>query len=113
MTGKSASAILDEIKKEDFKGTKTLITNLNNELGSLVSILTGVQAASFVLFLLVIGIVMVGLVNTYRIVIFERTKEIGTMRAVGTHRKQVRNLFVLEALFLALAGTIPGADVRF
>ena len=109
VTGKSASAILDEIKKEDFKGTKTLITNLNNELGSLVSILTGVQAASFVLFLLVIGIVMVGLVNTYRIVIFERTKEIGTMRAVGTHRKQVRNLFVLEALFLALAGTIPGA----
>jgi len=113
VNGRSADTILGDLKKEDFKGTKTLITNLNNELGSFVSILTGVQAASFVLFLIVIGVVMVGLVNTYRIVIFERTKEIGTMRAVGTQRKQVRNLFVLEALFLALAGTIPGAVLGF
>jgi len=113
VSGRSSNTILDDIKKEDFSGSKTLITNLNNELGSLVSILTGVQAGSFVLFLIVIAVVMVGLVNTFRIVIFERTKEIGTMRAVGTHRNQVRNLFLLEALFLALAGTIPGAVLGF
>lgn len=109
VTGRAATTILDEIGKEDFTGSKTLITNLNNELGSLVSIMTGVQAGSFALFIIVIAVVMVGLVNTFRIVIYERTREIGTMRALGTQRNQVRNLFVLEALFLAIAGTLPGA----
>jgi len=68
-----------------------------------------VQAGSFVLFLVILAVVMVGLVNTFRIVIYERTKEIGTMRAVGTQRGQIRKLFLLEALFLALGGTVPGA----
>jgi putative ABC transport system permease protein len=109
VTGRSSETILGDIKKENFTGSKTLITNLNNELGSLVSILTGIQFGSFVLFLIVIAVIMVGLVNTFRIVIYERTKEIGTMRAVGTQRKQIRNLFLLEALFLSVVGTVPGA----
>lgn len=39
---------------------------------------------------------------------FERIKEIGTMRAVGMHRSEVRALFLFEALFLALAGILAG-----
>jgi ABC-type transport system, involved in lipoprotein release, permease component len=31
------------------------------------------------------------------------------MRALGAQRGQVRNLFLLEAIFLAVAGTVPGA----
>lgn len=31
------------------------------------------------------------------------------MRALGTQRSQIRNLFLLEASFLAVGGTIPGA----
>lgn len=111
VTGRSANVILSDYEKNDFEGTVTIVTNLNNELGSFVNILTAVQAGSFGLFLVLIAVVMVGLVNTFRIVIYERTKEIGTMRALGTQRSQVRNLFLLEALFLALGGTIPGAVV--
>ncbi len=109
VTGRTAQTIVDELKKSEYSGSKTIVTNLNNELGSLVSILTGVQAGSFGLFLIVLAVVMVGLVNTFRIVIYERTREIGTMRAVGVQRSQVRNLFLLEALFLSVGGTIPGA----
>ncbi|MBN2811670.1 MAG: FtsX-like permease family protein [Spirochaetales bacterium] len=105
---RSAQTVVDELKKEGFAGRKTIVTNLNNELGSMVSIMTGVQAGSFALFLVVLAVVMVGLVNTFRIVVYERTREIGTMRAVGMQRKQIRNLFLLEALFLAAAGVLPG-----
>jgi putative ABC transport system permease protein len=56
---------------------------------------------------------MVGLVNTFRIVIYERTKEIGAMRAIGAQRRQVRNLFLLEATFLGVCGAIPGAVLGF
>jgi putative ABC transport system permease protein len=108
VTGRSSNTIVSDLAKDDFKGTKTLITNLDNELGSIIGVLTGVQAGSFVLFLIVLAVVMVGLVNTFRIVIYERTKEIGTTRAVGMQRGQIRRLFLLEALFLSLGGTIPG-----
>ncbi len=107
--GKAVESLLSDIKKEDFTGTKTVVTNLNNELASFTGIILGVQAGSFGLFLIIIAVVMVGLVNTFRIVVYERTKEIGTMRALGTQRNQVRNLFLLEASFLAVGGTLPGA----
>lgn len=113
LAGKSSSSVISDLSKEDFSGTKTIITNLNNELGSIISVLSGVQLGSFALFLVVLSVVMVGLVNTFRIVIYERTKEIGTMRAVGAQRGQIRQLFLLEALFLALAGTIPGAVIGY
>lgn len=108
LVNKAAQTAVGELEKEDFTGSKTIVTNLNNELGSFVQILTAVQAGSFGLFLVIILVVMVGLVNTFRIVVYERTKEIGTMRALGAQRSQVRRLFILEALFLALAGTLPG-----
>lgn len=109
VTGKTANTIVANYDDMDFSGKKTLITNLNNELGSFVSILTGVQAGSFGLFLVILLVVMVGLVNTYRIIVYERTREIGTMRALGLQQGQVRILFLLEALFLALGGCVPGA----
>lgn len=111
VTGKASQTVVDTLKKEGFTEEQTIVTNLNNELGTLVAVLTGVQAGSFGLFLVILAVVMVGLVNTFRIVIYERTREIGTMRAVGMQRAQIRNLFLLEALFLSLAGILPGAVI--
>jgi len=51
---------------------------------------------------------MVGITNTYRMVVYERTSEIGTLRALGMQRPQVRNLFLLEAVFVALGGVFVG-----
>jgi putative ABC transport system permease protein len=51
---------------------------------------------------------MVGILNTFRIIMYERTREIGTMRALGMQRKGVRKLFLMEAFFLSLGGTIAG-----
>lgn len=42
---------------------------------------------------------------------YERVREIGTMRAVGMLRRQVRGLFLLEALFLSLAGVGVGVGL--
>ncbi len=53
-------------------------------------------------------VIMVGITNTYRMVVYERTREIGTLRALGMQRPQIRNLFLCEAVFLALAGILAG-----
>ncbi|MFQ3547831.1 MAG: FtsX-like permease family protein, partial [Termitinemataceae bacterium] len=71
----------------------------------LVQILNTVSTVILVVLFLII---LVGILNTFRIIIYERTKEIGTMRALGLQRPDVRNLFILEATFLALGGVLAG-----
>ncbi len=61
-------------------------------------------AAVMVLFF----IILIGVINTLRMAIRERTREIGTVRAIGMQRRDVRNMFVLETLFLALFAAMAG-----
>ena len=38
----------------------------------------------------------------------ERTREVGTIRAIGTHRKQVFRIFLMESVFLGIVGSVAG-----
>ena len=58
--------------------------------------------------LILFTIVAVGITNTFRMVVYERTREIGTMRALGFQRSQTRLLFLVEALLLSLSGVTAG-----
>jgi putative ABC transport system permease protein len=49
-----------------------------------------------------------GVLNTALMSVFERTREIGTIRAVGSRRSRVVLLFLLEGLFLGVAGALGG-----
>jgi len=53
--------------------------------------------------------VMIGITVTYRVIVFERTREIGTMRALGMSGGYVVALFLVEALLLALTAMVVGA----
>jgi putative ABC transport system permease protein len=50
----------------------------------------------------------VGMLNTMLMSIFERTREIGILRAVGWRRRRVLALVLGEAFMIALAGTLLG-----
>jgi putative ABC transport system permease protein len=58
---------------------------------------------------LVVG--AVGMLNTMLMSIFERTREIGLLRAVGWRRRRVLRLVLGEALFLSLGATIMGGII--
>jgi putative ABC transport system permease protein len=49
--------------------------------------------------------------NTMWIAIRERTREIGTLRAIGMQRRAVARMFLLESLILGVLGTATGALV--
>jgi putative ABC transport system permease protein len=108
VTGKSFDAILSDLRKQSYTGSKFVITNLNNEISSIKGVFTVIQAASFGFFVLLLLVIMVGITNTFRIVVWERTREIGTMRALGMQRKEVRAVFLWEAFFLSLVGCAGG-----
>jgi putative ABC transport system permease protein len=59
------------------------------------------------LFILV-SIAVFGMINTMSMSVFERTKEIGTMRAIGMARREVVRLFIFESVIVSLAGVLCG-----
>ncbi|MGN6380257.1 MAG: ABC transporter permease [Gaiellales bacterium] len=50
-----------------------------------------------------------GIVNTLVLSVFERTREIGMLRAVGTTRRQIRRMVRYESVITAVIGGILGA----
>jgi len=61
-----------------------------------------------VLTLIVSIMVVFGITNTMTMAIFERTREIGTVMALGTRRRGVVSMFVLEGIALGAVGGIVG-----
>ncbi len=108
VSGKGFESILSDLRKQSYTGSKFVLTNLNNEISSIKGVFTVIQAAAFGFFVLLLLVIMVGITNTFRIVVWERTREIGTMRALGMQRKEVRAVFLWEAFFLSLVGCAGG-----
>jgi putative ABC transport system permease protein len=62
----------------------------------------------YVLLALAVVIALIGIVNTLMLSVFERTHEIGLLRAVGMKRRQVRAMIRSEAVIIALFGAVTG-----
>jgi len=99
------------VASEDWVGQKLDVTSWEDELSFLDWILGALTALTALLGTILWVIIGVGIMNTLWIAIRERTREIGTLRAIGMQRRKVLWLFVLEAALLGLAGTLAGAAV--
>ncbi|MFM8861263.1 MAG: ABC transporter permease [Acidimicrobiia bacterium] len=62
----------------------------------------------YVLLALALVIAIVGVVNTLLLSVYERTRELGLLRAVGMTRRQVRSSIRLESVIISLMGTLVG-----
>jgi putative ABC transport system permease protein len=62
----------------------------------------------YVLLALAVLIALIGIVNTLMLSVFERTHEIGLLRAVGMRRRQVKAMIRSEAVILSVFGAIIG-----
>jgi putative ABC transport system permease protein len=65
----------------------------------------------YVLLALAVLVALIGIVNTLMLSVFERTREIGLLRAVGMKRRQVRAMIRSEAVIVALFGAVVGIVV--
>jgi ABC-type lipoprotein release transport system permease subunit len=59
--------------------------------------------------LVMILIVAAGVMNTALMAVFERTREVGTLRAVGARRSKILQIYLLEAVLLGTCGALSGA----
>jgi putative ABC transport system permease protein len=62
----------------------------------------------YVLLILAIIIALMGIANTLSLSVYERTRELGLLRAVGQTRSQLRSMVRWESVIVAVFGTLGG-----
>ena len=77
---------------------------VDNQISGLNSILN----ILYVLLALSVIVSLFGIVNTLVLTVFERTREIGMLRAIGMTRRQVRRMIRHESVITALIGGVLG-----
>jgi len=94
------------VSREEWTGQKLDVTTWEDELSFIMWTFRALSALTFTLMSVLIAIMVAGIMNTLWIAIRERTREIGTLRAIGMQRAAVARLFLLEASML---GVLAGA----
>lgn len=97
------------VNREDWTGQKLDVTTWEDEIAFMKWSVQAIDALSGLLIFILLVIIVVGIMNTMWIAIRERTREIGTLRAIGMQRMRVAGIFLTEAALLGLGGTVGGA----
>ncbi|MBI5610971.1 MAG: FtsX-like permease family protein [Deltaproteobacteria bacterium] len=99
----------EPVKREDWTGQKIDVTTWSDEAAFMRYTLDTVQVLTLVVVTVLVIIIIVGVMNTLWMAIRERTKEIGTLRAIGMGKGYVLAMFVTEMAVLAFSATGLGA----
>jgi putative ABC transport system permease protein len=75
--------------------------------------LNGLLAMLYALLGLSVIVSVFGIINTLVLTVFERTRELGMLRAVGMTRRQVRRMIRQESIVTALIGATLGITIGF
>lgn len=77
------------------------------------NVITGIQAILILISAVVIVVALFGVINTLLMSVFERTQEIGLMRALGMRRRGIFFLLSFEAASIGFWGSIAGFGAGF
>jgi putative ABC transport system permease protein len=97
--------------REAWAGQRLDVSTWEDESSFLSFITVGLSALTVVVGVIVFGVVVVGLFVSLSVAVRERTREIGTLRAMGMHRRSVVGMLVLEGLLLGVLASAFGAGL--
>ncbi len=89
-------------------GPALVILSQEAQLAQIQQFITAFLGITYYILLLFLLITMTGVINTYRVLIHERKKEIGVLRALGTQKRDVILLFLWEGMELSFFAAISG-----
>lgn len=101
-----APAVEQALKDQGFsvESARTQIESLNNFFAIVQAILGGIGAVALL-------VAAFGIANTMTMAIYERTREIGLMKAIGATNQDVMSVFLAEAGSIGLLGGIGGVGL--
>ena len=101
----------DAVNREDWKGQKLDLTTWEEEISFIKWTITAIDGLTYTLTGILLVIIVIGIMNSMWIAINERTRETGTLRAIGMQRRRVMLMFVIEAFTLSAISTLAGAII--
>jgi ABC-type antimicrobial peptide transport system permease subunit len=104
VTDENTAALENALK--DFPNAKS--QTRSQFVDNQVSFLNNILNVLYILLALSVIVSLFGIINTLVLTVFERTREIGTLRAVGMTRRQVRRMIRYESIITALIGAALG-----
>lgn len=100
--------LLRQLNEGKWDGTKYAVMTFYDFAPQMVTLSQTIQWISLGVLLVLLLVTMIGISNTFRMVVHERKGEIGTMRSCGVSRGKVSLLFLSEAGFLSVVGAAGG-----
>ncbi|MDO8507183.1 MAG: ABC transporter permease [bacterium] len=83
---------------------KDTIDQVNQFFGVFRMVLTGFGVIAVI-------VSCIGMFNTLTISLIEKTREIGIMKSLGTTKKDIKRIFISEALLIGMVGGVTGIAV--
>jgi putative ABC transport system permease protein len=87
------------------------VITMGELLGTMMTLMGSAKSLLLSIVMIIIVISALGVLNTVLMSVFERTREIGVMRATGASQGHIFGLVWLETLMLSLLGGIGGLGV--
>lgn len=84
------------------------IVTMNQVMNSISSLATSAKVLSLSFAIIAIVVSAVGVMNAMLMAVFERTQEIGMMRAIGASRFDIFRIILKEGLLLTVSGGVAG-----
>ncbi|MDK9495793.1 FtsX-like permease family protein [Streptomyces katrae] len=103
----SQQAVIDALGKNPAMTVATQ-QDMRNEMGGLINTMLNIMYGLLGMALI---ISVLGVVNTLAMSVFERTQEIGMLRAIGLDRARVKNMIRLESVVISLFGAVLGVGI--
>jgi ABC-type lipoprotein release transport system permease subunit len=91
-----------------YEGIKVFLLTIPVYLSEVADLLGAMNIVTYFLYAMMLVIMMVSALVTYRLILHERRRELGTMRAIGFHGGDIRFVLTLETLGLALVSLASG-----
>ncbi|MCX7770390.1 MAG: FtsX-like permease family protein [Proteobacteria bacterium] len=105
---KNAEALNDTIDRLSREIPGIQIVTINQILTSISTLAAGARVLSLSVVAIAILISTIGILNVILMTVFERTQEIGMMRAIGASRAHIFRIIIEESVILSTLGGLIG-----
>lgn len=98
------ASLREQFPHADIETAEQYLDRINGTIDDMLAIVN-------VMIALAVVIALIGIANTLALSVFERTRELGLIRAVGMTRRQLRRMVRFEAALVATFGAVLGVAI--
>lgn len=107
---KDAEAVTNGVK--DLPGVES-IGNQQDLINTITKVVNGVKVIGAVLFVILVGVAVFLIMNTTKLTVYSRRREVGIMKFVGATDWFIRWPFIIEGMIIGLVGSVLSTALVF